>query len=143
MDIATLVIAGLALVVSCFAFWASHRSAVAAEKSAADGRRSADIAAEQLALDREASRPRVDLQITKYGNGIYLLKNEGAAPAPGLALAPDDEDGHRHVAWDDRLGAALKGGQAVRFTFSTGNIPTNLSFTWTGLAEPVTVSVPA
>lgn len=118
---------------------ASERSATASEQAAADGRRSADAAEEALALQREAARPRVTLQINRAENGAHLLRNTGTAPARNLDLHPDDEV---HVAWEDQLGDLEEGDVRPFWVTAAAAPPARLRFKWDGQADYIAIAMP-
>jgi hypothetical protein len=133
MDIATLVVAILAIIISGLAL--RHSSA-----SADASRRSAKAAEEALALQQEAAKPQVDLRIFCPGRGTYLLKNFGQADAVGIALVEEDQE---HVDWLDPLGEVLHAGDSREIMPLTGADPVRrLRFTWDGQDVPVYVSLP-
>ncbi|MFG3189259.1 hypothetical protein [Streptomyces omiyaensis] len=154
MDIATFVVATLALIVSGFAYWASHRSARAAEVSAqaavdsADqGRRSADaavqgveIAAASLALQQRAMERKPQLAIQRVSSQIYRLVNTGTAPAMGISLAMEDPS---EIIWDEPLGDQLAHGDSRRFMCQyPGSPPERLSFRMAGHEDLIYVVMP-
>lgn len=142
MEIAAFIVAVLAFVVSCFAGWSAHRSATAAEgavvqakRSADAADRSADIAAQQLAMQQEEARPKVELDIEPYAKGVYRLVNLGSATAVNLRLHAEDE---ALIEWDeDEPRVSLEGGQGWRFMVaSMADLPSQLRFVWDGHDEP-------
>jgi len=118
---------------------ASERSATASEQAAADGRRSADAAEEALALQREAARPRVTLQIDRAQNGAHILRNTGTAPARNLDLHPGDQP---HVAFEDPLGDLEAGDVRPFWVTAAAAPPTKLRLTWDGRTDYVAVAMP-
>lgn len=158
-DNANTAVAVAALLTAYGAWRAGHRSAKATEDSAsaardsaAEAKRSADaaegataaavqgvqIAAASLALQQEAVKPRVRLTIKRDRPGLFLLRNEGDAPAVGLALHADDIP---HVQAHDAWGESLPRNDSRELVLLEADRPASLRFTWEGQDDPVRVPV--
>ncbi|MDH6610352.1 hypothetical protein M2164_005987 [Streptomyces sp. SAI-208] len=118
---------------------ASERSAIASEQAAADGRRSADAAEEALALQREAARPRVTLQIDRAYSGAHVLRNTGTAPARNLDLHPDDRI---HVTFEDPLGDLGEGDVRPFWVTAAAAPPARLRLKWDGQSDYIAIAMP-
>lgn len=92
MTIASFVIAFFSALGTCIAVWYGRGQKHAADKSAAEAKRSADSAADEAEIERErraeelaeADRGRVNFQLVPQGQRAYLLCNKGSDIAYGV-----------------------------------------------------------
>lgn len=138
------VAAWAALALSGGALWVSI-------KARGDGRRSADIAAAALALQREeatdrreaeqeAARPRVDLRIQHARGTRYRVTNHGTATAADVRCAEPPENSR---GLEGAFSLEPGGGYDFNVLAADGvPVPTSLMVTWDGQDEPVRLPMP-
>lgn len=143
-DVLSVIIAGVAVLISFFALWHSKRSADAAEQSAKAAERSA--AADEGALadarrqEQDANRPRVVFELLPVGKLHYRLRNVGTAIAKDVRVVGDLPN-----AQDLPDGETLAPNAAHDFyvlTHDRSSVPTELPVMWEGQSEPVLVPFP-
>ncbi|WIV52851.1 hypothetical protein [Amycolatopsis nalaikhensis] len=94
MDIASFAISCLAAVAAAAAVWYGRGQKRAADRSAAEAKRSADAAAEMTEIERarradevsDADRRRVRFELMHEGGHAYLLRNAGSDAAYGVRV---------------------------------------------------------
>lgn len=102
MELAAVIFTGLALFVSCMAWWQSRRSAKASVRSARASKVSAK-AARKMTLVATEVRDVEWQPVREDGLGVYCIRNAGTTAALEVLIALD-VDGERLVFEYDEIG---------------------------------------
>ncbi|MEU8301142.1 hypothetical protein AB0C04_28120 [Micromonospora sp. NPDC048909] len=136
MEIAAVVISGVALVVSVWGVWHSKRSADASERSA--------NAAERQARAAEAAvpppPPPVAWKVEQRGKSLFVLRNVGTETADGVYV--HKQGGFVRV---EENGRTLQPGESMTFVVirAAGMVDIQeIRVSWDGQVQPVMVPLP-